>query len=78
MKFRNQSIDENSESASINGRNKHRFVDMLNVEIDEIITWADTKNTTEKTLKVDCPTFWRFSRSKTVSSLITVIELKRC
>ena len=61
-----------------NGRNKQRFVDMPNVETDEIMTWAETKNTKEKTPEVDCPSFWRFSRFKTGSSLITVIEFKHC
>ena len=51
---------------------------MLNVETDQIMTWAETKNIKEKTAEVDCPSFWRFSRFETVSSLITVIEFERC
>ena len=36
MKFRNQGIDKNTESAGSNGRNKQLFVAMPNVEIDKI------------------------------------------
>ena len=51
---------------------------MPNVETDEIVTWAETKNIKEKTAEVDCPSFWRFSRFETGSSLITVIEFEHC
>ena len=51
---------------------------MPNVETDEIMTWAETKNTKEKTPEVEIPSFLRFSRFKTGSSLITVIEFKYC
>ena len=51
---------------------------MPNVETDEIVTWGETKNIKEKTAEVDCPSFWRFSRFETVSSLITVIEFQHC
>ena len=33
--------------ASSNGRNKQRFVDMPNVETDEIMTWADKRHQRE-------------------------------